>query len=207
MEIGNVLFYNDMNVINEITYYYKVSAVNSVGEGPLSNEVNATPKAPYVPINQLPTSTISSPSPGEIISGIFEIYGTSSDIDGTVQRVEIKIDNGDWIEVYGTARWDYNWDTTELTNGQHMIYIRSYDGLNYSSEASVNVKVDNQSAEDQEEDLWWIWILIAIIIVQSIVIFLLYIRNKKTEKQDVEKDTTSTTKEDYEEIVEDDEKE
>jgi parallel beta-helix repeat protein len=42
-EIGNVLFYNDTNVINGITYFYRVSAVNIIGEGSLSNEVYATP--------------------------------------------------------------------------------------------------------------------------------------------------------------------
>jgi fibronectin type 3 domain-containing protein len=41
--IGNVLTYTDTGLTNGTTYYYKVSAVNSVGEGPLSNEINLTP--------------------------------------------------------------------------------------------------------------------------------------------------------------------
>lgn len=48
-EIGNQLFYNDTNVTNSITYYYIVSAVNVVGEGLLSNKVNATPQGPIFP--------------------------------------------------------------------------------------------------------------------------------------------------------------
>ena len=43
--IGNVLSYTDENVDNGITYYYQVSAVNSEGEGGLSEEVSATPSA------------------------------------------------------------------------------------------------------------------------------------------------------------------
>ena len=39
------LWYNDTNVSNEITYKYYVTAVNSVGEGEKSNEVQATPSA------------------------------------------------------------------------------------------------------------------------------------------------------------------
>jgi hypothetical protein len=42
-EIGNILYYNDTDVTKGITYYYKVSAINSFGEGPLSDEVNAKP--------------------------------------------------------------------------------------------------------------------------------------------------------------------
>src|SRR5207253_3373559 len=45
-EIGNILAYLDTGLTNGHTYYYKVSAVNAVGDGPLSNETSATPTAP-----------------------------------------------------------------------------------------------------------------------------------------------------------------
>src|SRR3989440_149570 len=47
--IGNVLTYTDTTVTNGVTYYYQVSAVNNVGEGPRSNEASATPSAPPPP--------------------------------------------------------------------------------------------------------------------------------------------------------------
>lgn len=43
--LGNVTTYDDGAVTNGTTYFYKVSAVNAVGEGAQSNEVNATPQA------------------------------------------------------------------------------------------------------------------------------------------------------------------
>lgn len=43
--IGNVLTYADTSVTNNQTYYYKVTAVNGVGEGAYSNEITATPSA------------------------------------------------------------------------------------------------------------------------------------------------------------------
>ncbi|MCD6384021.1 MAG: fibronectin type III domain-containing protein, partial [Thermoplasmata archaeon] len=39
--VGAVLTYNDTRVTNGQTYYYRVSAVNEVGEGELSEEVSA----------------------------------------------------------------------------------------------------------------------------------------------------------------------
>ncbi len=52
MEIGNITTFNDTSVTPGITYYYKVSAVNSYGEGPLSNEAFATPfTVPSAPMN------------------------------------------------------------------------------------------------------------------------------------------------------------
>src|SRR6184192_903378 len=47
--IGNVLTYSDTSVTNGVTYYYQVSAVSNVGEGPRSNEASATPTAPAGP--------------------------------------------------------------------------------------------------------------------------------------------------------------
>ncbi|MEM4293013.1 MAG: fibronectin type III domain-containing protein, partial [Thermoplasmata archaeon] len=44
-DVGNVLTYTDTGLTNGQTYYYQVSAVNSVGEGPRSNEVSATPSS------------------------------------------------------------------------------------------------------------------------------------------------------------------
>src|SRR5205807_284987 len=38
IETGNVLAYSDTGLSNGVTYFYKVSAVNAVGEGPMSTE-------------------------------------------------------------------------------------------------------------------------------------------------------------------------
>ena len=50
--LGAVLDYTDNAVTNGLTYYYIVSAVNSVGEGPQSNEASATPN----PVATLPSA-------------------------------------------------------------------------------------------------------------------------------------------------------
>jgi fibronectin type 3 domain-containing protein len=39
--VGNVTSYKDTSTKKGTVYYYKVSAVNAVGEGPLSNEASA----------------------------------------------------------------------------------------------------------------------------------------------------------------------
>ncbi|HKD94095.1 MAG TPA: fibronectin type III domain-containing protein [Gaiellaceae bacterium] len=44
--LGNVTSWTDTGVANGTTYYYKVSALNSVGESAASNELSATPTAP-----------------------------------------------------------------------------------------------------------------------------------------------------------------
>lgn len=177
-EVGDVRYYVDTEVTNGVTYYYKVSARNSMEEGPLSDEVNATP------VNQPPTCTILSPSPRATLSSAFEISGTASDNNDPIVRVEIKIDDGNWIEASGTTEWTYNLDTTALENGQHIIYGRSYDGEDYSSDAVVEVTVHNAPPSSQEKSIFeelWFWLLLAvlIIVVISAVVLISLKRRKK----------------------------
>ncbi|MCJ2670392.1 MAG: fibronectin type III domain-containing protein, partial [Candidatus Thermoplasmatota archaeon] len=58
---GTVLTYTDTGLSNGQTYYYQVSAVNEVSEGPKSNEANATPAGlPSPPENLQATADLSS---------------------------------------------------------------------------------------------------------------------------------------------------
>jgi subtilisin family serine protease len=60
--VGNVTSYDDNTVVNGTMYFYKVSAVNVVGEGTPSNETSATPQALTVP--GAPTLS-ATPAPGK----------------------------------------------------------------------------------------------------------------------------------------------
>lgn len=47
--LGNVTSFDDAPVTNDTTYYYQVSAVNAIGEGLKSNEVELTPRFAAAP--------------------------------------------------------------------------------------------------------------------------------------------------------------
>jgi len=93
--------------------------------------------------NQPPTVSITSPSEGATVNGTITITGTASDSDGTVQSVEVKIGSDAWATASGTTSWTFTWDTTGYSDGSYTILARSYDGTNYSTEAQVNVTVNN----------------------------------------------------------------
>lgn len=93
-----------------------------------------------------PTVSIDSPSEGATVSGSVQVSGTASDPDGSVQTVQLRVDGGAWNTTSGTSSWSYGWDTTGVSDGQHALEARSYDGTSYSSVASRTVTVDNQAS-------------------------------------------------------------
>src|SRR5207253_2935867 len=70
--VGAVTSYTDTAVTNGVTYYYQVSAVNNVGEGPRSNEASATPSA--------------APPPPSAPCGLVETAGTGSVAQASLTR-------------------------------------------------------------------------------------------------------------------------
>jgi hypothetical protein len=116
-----------------------------------------------VPDNHPPTVTITFPEPYVAVTGDNTIHGAASDLDGdeTLVRVEVKIDDGSWIETSGTMSWNYEWNTNLVECGAHTIYARSYDGEDYSTEESVVIKVSNGEDFPQGKGIWivYIWYL------------------------------------------------
>lgn len=91
----------------------------------------------------IPSVAITLPVGDSSVYGLVSIQGTAIDNDGVVQKVEIKIDDGSWMSATETTNWYYDWDTTDVVNGYHNIYARSYDSESYSDEASIGVYVTN----------------------------------------------------------------
>ena len=95
--------------------------------------------------NHKPFVEITEPENGSTVNGSIVIKGMAWDIDGneTLQKVEIKIDDGEWKNATGTLNWAYTLDTKKLDNGNHTIYARAYDGHDYNI-VSILIEVKNK---------------------------------------------------------------
>src|SRR5207245_2659810 len=74
---GNVTSYADLAVTNGITYFYKVSAINSIGESPQSKEASATAPTNLVAIGgngQIALSWNAASSYGGLPVAKYKIY-------------------------------------------------------------------------------------------------------------------------------------
>jgi len=137
--------YNPGTLQYSTIYYWRVVVWDEHGAKNNSEIWHFTTEAytPPLPPNHPPVITITYPSDGATVNGTVIIQGTASDEDKTIQKVEVRIDDGDWITATGTTSWSYEWDTTQVENGQHTIYARAYDGEDYSNIILVNVNVFN----------------------------------------------------------------
>ena len=74
-----------------------------------------------------PNVIIINPVDNSFVYRNITITGSAVDIDGTVSKVYIKIDNGDWKKAKGTNSWEYSIDTSLLENGYHEIRAIAVD--------------------------------------------------------------------------------
>ncbi|MEE9507264.1 MAG: NosD domain-containing protein [Thermoplasmata archaeon] len=164
----------DGDLKNGQTYYYRISAKNALGiEGPKSDEIDATPS------DELPTCTIVSPVQGETVSGNYTISGTASDREGTLETVEVRIDDGPWAGADGTESWSFTWNTETVPDGDHTIHARSYDGMNYSDVTQVAVSVGNERPQESVFYQSWFWIAIAVVVIVVLALFFTMARRRK----------------------------
>ncbi len=137
--------------------------------------------------SHLPVPTINSPSPDETVSGDYTIRGETQDPFGTVERVEIQIDEGGWTEVSGTTSWSYNWDTTSVPNGTHTIHVRSFNGTNYSDTSAITVSVENPPSPPPPDGWaieWYVLVVLLVIVTMDIILAgVILWRRKKGQKK------------------------
>lgn len=101
-------------------------------------------------VNLLPTVTIDAPGDGSSVNGTVILEGSASDPDGNVEKVELRINGGDWETTSGTTSWSHEWDTQKESNGDHVVDVRSFDGIEHSAIETITLTVDNGAFVDLE---------------------------------------------------------
>jgi len=103
-----------------------------------------------IPENHPPQIEIVEPGDGETVHGIVVIWMCAWDPDGNeqIQDVWVRIDHGDWLNAthdhtdVDCSWWFFEWDTTEVDDGWHLISAIVYDGIDYGDD-HIEVYVDN----------------------------------------------------------------
>ena len=119
-----------------------------------SLEVNTTftIDPPSVPDTIPPTLQISSPENGTIVKGELTISGEATD-DRQVTRIDYRIPGSmDWTPIVTSTSWSFTMNTSVLSDGEHTLEIRCYDGIQYSDIRSVSINAQNEQDEPVDDD-------------------------------------------------------
>src|SRR5262249_55844667 len=117
--VGNVSSWTDSTAVNGTTYFYKVSAVNSVGEGVRSNELSATPVASAT-VPGAPTLNSASGSNGSVLLS-WSVPGSNGGAAITGYKVYRGISAGGGT-VLATGGNVTSWTDTAVANGTTYYY-------------------------------------------------------------------------------------
>jgi Bacterial Ig domain len=151
--VARVEFYADSTLIGiDNTFPYSISWNSmTIGDGShvLSAKAwdtseNATTSA-AVPItidNNSPTIAITSPLNSAYLRGIVTIAANATDSVG-VTKVEFYVD-GNLIGSDVSSPYNFNWNTTGVVDGNHVLACRAYDQIGHVTvSGNATVKVDN----------------------------------------------------------------
>ena len=121
--------------------------------------------------NLKPSVSILSPSLNSSVEGITTIQGIATDQEGSIVKVEMSINGGVWFPVQGFENWMFEINTQIYSNGELLIRVRSFDGLDYSIEdqilMTVNNNLESDNPENWYEEVKFQWIMSAMIIITT----------------------------------------
>ncbi len=124
-DLGEVLIYADRGVLNGVTYFYRVGAVNAVGEGVASSAVVATPRgSPRLTITS-PTSSLTN-DPSVTVAGF-----TEPDATVTV--------GGDLSSVAADGRFNH---TLTLPEGTHVVEVVATNPIGRETRVAIEITID-----------------------------------------------------------------
>jgi len=101
-----------------------------------------------------PTAIMTYPLYDTVLKEGIEIKGTASDKNG-IREVKVSVDNGNSFNIvkgnYGTPAetidWSYQFNTTILKDGPHVVFIRVYDRYDIPATYAFMINVDNTPPE------------------------------------------------------------
>jgi len=131
------LTYNSQHTIKVKAY----DTSGNVGESSVTVTIG-DPNAPEV--------VITNPQNGETVAGIVTIQVSVTERNkkapSGIQKVEFYID-GSKVGEDTSSPYEYNWNTTTVSNGNHTIMAKAYDNANNIGTASITVNVQNPTSQ------------------------------------------------------------
>jgi hypothetical protein len=94
-----------------------------------------------------PRSLLASPGIDEVVRGLVELRGTSTDANG-IEEVLVSFDNGhSFHEMAGAEEWSYRLDTNLVGDGTVALLFKAVDRAGVEGIFTTTIRVDNEAPE------------------------------------------------------------
>jgi hypothetical protein len=93
--------------------------------------------------NQYPEVTIETPEDDALIRGEVTVSGQAIDHDGEITELAYRTDDGNWTRFDPAADWSFQFDTTELLDGDHTMDVLVTDNEDASANDRIDFTIDN----------------------------------------------------------------
>ena len=98
------------------------------------------------------------------------VAGEAYDVQNSVIMVQVKLDDGSWINAAGTTNWTAILPTIDLAPGMHTISARSYDGTGYSPEVQRTILAPQPPAPSTPKESYdYLPMSIGLIVLAAII--------------------------------------
>jgi parallel beta-helix repeat protein len=168
------IFYNDTDVINGVTYYYRVSAVNDVGEGPWTEFLNGTPSKPH---NLAPTAELGSDRTSGTAPLTVAFTGSGSDADGKIVS---------YVWDFGDNNLTYTKDPVHTfeREGTYLVKFTVFDDSGGSTTVKLTITVqpadsggaDTSSKGEGSSGLFAAGIIVLAGIIVALILIVLWLK-------------------------------
>jgi chitodextrinase len=141
INVGKVVTATVPNLDPYTAYQFAVTAYNTSGlESEFSNVV--TVDAQPLPADTIPPVVgITSPSTGIKVKGTVAIQVDATDNTG-ISKIEI-LDGTTLLYASNLLPYSFNWDTTKVNEGTHVVWVKAYDLQGNMSQTSTIITVYN----------------------------------------------------------------
>jgi hypothetical protein len=166
-ELGQEFEYNDTDVVNGQTYYYRVSAINEQGEGEGSNVISATPFSPVEPTPPSVPQNLTL----QVGDGYISLAWQAPASDGGSPVTNYKVYRGtspDSITLLTTIGDIHQYNDSSVESGNTYYYrVSAFNSMGEGDSASANAQTGGGGDIDP-----MILVIVGIVIV--IIVVLVY---------------------------------
>lgn len=123
--------------------------------------------------------TVSRPKEGAVVSGsTTTVEGTAAFGAVPIEKVEVRLDGGDWVAVGGRAEWTFTLDLTGVADGRHTLEVRAHAAGSVSDTIFVTFRTGEEPGTPLVPNVSNSQLTVGVLVLVTLVVLLVASRRR-----------------------------